>query len=110
MIRRRAAAATARPRVQPDSGSLISSFPQVTCPDRPGGPVLPPLSACGLRPQQALVVLAWSGDGSPVWGCTTMGGGRVPPRTPRVVLYHHPFKYRLNTRTARLMPAASPRR
>ena len=29
----------------------------------------------------ALAVLAWSGDGFPVWGCTTTGGVQVPPRT-----------------------------
>ena len=29
----------------------------------------------------ALAVLAWSGDGSPVWGCTTTSGVQVPPRT-----------------------------
>jgi hypothetical protein len=82
MIRHRAAAATARPCVRPDPGSPSYSFPQVTCLDRSGGPVLPPLYACGLRARPALFVLAWSGDGSPVWGCTTTGGDRVPPRTP----------------------------
>jgi len=30
-------------------GSPFSSFPQVTCLGRPGGPVLPPLFACGMR-------------------------------------------------------------
>jgi hypothetical protein len=28
-----------------------------------------------------LVVLAWTGDRSPVWGCTTTSGDQVPPRT-----------------------------
>src|SRR6185437_15895689 len=60
---RRAAAATVRPCVRPDPGSPPSSFPQVTSLDRSGGPVLPPLSACEMRARQALVVLAWSGDG-----------------------------------------------
>jgi len=68
MIRRRAAAATVRPCVRPDPGSPPSSFPQVTCLERSGGPVLPPLFACGMRAGPALAVLAWSGDGSPVRG------------------------------------------
>jgi hypothetical protein len=85
MLKRRAAATAVRPRVRPGPGSLPSSFPQVTCLDRSGGPVLPPLSACGLRTRPALAVLAWSGDGSPVWGCTTTSGVQVPPRTPKPV-------------------------
>src|SRR5271166_6276293 len=28
-----------------------------------------------------LAVLAWSGDGSPVWGCITTDRVQVPPRT-----------------------------
>jgi len=81
MIRRRAAAATVRPCVRPDPGSPPSSFPQVTRLDRSGGPVLSPLLACGMRARSALVVLAWSGDRSPIRGCTTTSGDRVPPRT-----------------------------
>jgi hypothetical protein len=80
MIRRRAAAATVRPCVRPDPGSPPSSFPQVTCLDQPGGPVLSPLSAYGMRARPVLGVLAWSGDRSPVWGCATTSGDRVPPR------------------------------
>jgi len=45
---------------------------QVTCLDRSGRPVLPPLFACEMRARPALAVLAWSGDGSPF--------GDVPPR------------------------------
>jgi len=50
MIERRAAAAAVRPCVRPDPGSPPSSFPQVTCLDRSGRPVLPPLFACEMRP------------------------------------------------------------
>ena len=85
MIKRRAAAAAVRPCVRPGPGSPPSSFPQVTCLDRSGWPVLPPLFACEMRAPQALAVLAWSGDGSPDWGCTTSTGDRVPPRTPKPV-------------------------
>ena len=83
MMKRCAAAAAVRPCVRPDPGSPLSPFPQVTCLDWLGGPVLPPLSACGMRARRALAVLVWSGDGSPVWGCTTTGGVQVPPRTHR---------------------------
>jgi hypothetical protein len=38
----------------------------------------PPLFACGMRARAVLVVLAWSGDGSPVWGCTTTSGTESP--------------------------------
>ena len=81
MIERRAAAAAVRPCVRPGPGSPSSSFPQVTCLGRSGGPVLPPLFACEMRARPALAVLAWGGDGSPVWGCTTTSGDQVPPRT-----------------------------
>ena len=81
MMKRRAAATAVRPCVRPDPGSPPSSFPQVTCLDRSGRPVLPPLFACEMRARPALAVLAWSGDGSPVWGCTTTSGDQVPPRT-----------------------------
>ena len=77
MMKRRAAAAAVRPCVRPGPGSPSSSFPQVTCLDRSGRPVLPPLFACGMRARLALAVLAWSGDGSPVWGCTTTSGVQV---------------------------------
>ena len=43
--------------------------------------MLPPLSACGLRARPALFVLAWTGDRSPIRGCTTTSGDQVPPRT-----------------------------
>ncbi len=46
-----------------------------------GRPVLPPLFACEMRARPALAVLAWSGDGSPVWGCTTTSGDQVPSDT-----------------------------
>ncbi len=36
-----------------------------------------------MRPRPALAVLAWGGDGSPVWGCITTLGDQVPPRTPK---------------------------
>jgi hypothetical protein len=78
MIERRAAATAARPCPRPGPGSPPSSFPQVTCLDRSGRPVLPPLSACEMRGRPALAVLAWSGDGSPVWGCTTTSRDQVP--------------------------------
>jgi hypothetical protein len=32
-----------------------------------------------------LVVLVWTGDRSPVWGCTTTSGDQVPPRTQKPV-------------------------
>jgi hypothetical protein len=50
MMKRRAAAAAVRPCLRPGPGSPPSSFPQVTCPDRPGRPVLPPRVACEMRP------------------------------------------------------------
>jgi len=77
MMKRRAAATAARPCARPGPGSPLSSFPQVTCLGRPGRPVLPPLFACEMRARPALAVLAWSGDGSPVWGCTTTSGDQV---------------------------------
>ena len=82
IIKRRAAAAAVRPCVRPGPGPLPSSFPQVTCLGRSGRPVLPPLFACEMRARPALAVLAWGGDGSPVWGCITTSGDQVPPRTP----------------------------
>jgi hypothetical protein len=81
MSKRRAATAAVRPCVGPGPGSPPSSFPQVTCLDRSGRPVLPPLLGCEMRTRPALAVLAWSGDGSPVRGCTTTSGDQVPPRT-----------------------------
>ena len=78
MMKRRAAAAAVRPCARPGPGSPPSWFPQVTCLDRPGRPVLPPRSACEMRARPAPAVLAWSGDGSPVWGCTTTSGDQVP--------------------------------
>ena len=81
MIKRRAAAAAVRPCVRPGPGSPPSSFPQVTCLDWPGRPVLPSLFACEMRARRALAVLAWSGDRSPVRGCTNTSGDQVPPRT-----------------------------
>jgi hypothetical protein len=48
MMKRRAAATAVRPGVRPGPGSPPSSFPQVTCLNRPGGP-LPPRVACGMR-------------------------------------------------------------
>jgi hypothetical protein len=81
MMKRRAAAAAVRPCPRPAPGSPPSPFPQVTCPGRPDGPVLPPLFACEMRARQTLAVLAWTGDRSPIRGCTTTSGDRVPPRT-----------------------------
>ena len=49
MMKRRAAATAARPCARPGPGSPPSSFPQVTCLDRSGRPVLRPLFACGMR-------------------------------------------------------------
>ena len=77
MIKRRAAAAAVRPCLRPGPGSPPSSFPQVTCLDRSGRPVLPPLFACEMRGRPALAVLAWSGDRSPIRGCTTTSGDQV---------------------------------
>ena len=81
MIKRRAAATAVRPGVRPDPGSPPSSFPQVT-----PGPVGAAGAAASFRlrnaARPALAVLAWSGDGSPVWGCTTTSRDQVPPRTP----------------------------
>ena len=38
--------------------------------------------------RRALAVLVWSGDGSPVWGCTTTSGDQVPPRTLfRIIIF-----------------------
>ena len=79
MIKRRAAATAVRPCVRPDPGSPPSSFPQVTCLDRSGSPVLPPLFACEMRARPALAVLAWSGDGSPVRGMYHHERGSSPP-------------------------------
>jgi len=81
MIKRRAAATAVRPCMRPDPGSPPSSFPQVTCLDRSGRPVLPPLFACEMRARPALAVLLWTGDRSPIRGCTTTSGDQVPPRT-----------------------------
>ena len=67
MMKRRAAAGAVRPCVRPGPGSLLSSFPQVTRLDRSDGPVLPPLFVGEMRARPALVVLAWTGDGSPIW-------------------------------------------
>jgi len=89
MIKRRAAAAAVRPCVRPDPGAPPSSFPQLTRLDRSGGPVLPPLSACEMRARPALAMLAWSGDGSPVWGCTTTSGDQVPPPTLFPIIFTH---------------------
>ena len=54
MMKRRAAAAAVRPGVRPGPGSPPSSFPQVTCLDRSGRPVLPPLFACEMRARRPL--------------------------------------------------------
>ena len=94
MIERRAAAAAVRPCVRPGPGSPSSSFPQVTCLGRSGRPVLPPLFACEMRARPALAVLAWGGDGSPVWGCTTTSGDQVPSDTSN--LHERPFTGMLN--------------
>jgi hypothetical protein len=107
MIRRRAAAAAVRPCVRPGPGSPSSSFPQVTCLDRSGRPVLPPLFACGMRARPALAVLVWSGDGSPVWGCTTTSGDRVPPRT-RILVRFPQNDQHLNTHARAAGPHGRP--
>jgi hypothetical protein len=88
MIKRRAAATAVRPCLRPDPGSPPSSFPQVTCLDRSGRPVLTPLLACEMRARPALAVLVWSGDGSPF--------GDVPPRSG--------FKSPSDTRTGAISP------
>ena len=100
IIKRRAAAAAVRPCVRPGPGPLPSSFPQVTCLGRSGRPVLPPLFACEMRARQALAVLAWGGDGSPVWGCITTSGDQVPPRTPTKPVRFPQIRHHLNTRRA----------
>jgi len=100
MVKRRAAAAAVRPCVRSGPGSPPSSFPQVTCLDRSDGPVLPPLFRLRNAAWPALAVLAWSGDGSPVWGCTTTSGDQVPPRTPKPGKFPANRQYS-NTRTGR---------
>ena|ERR1039458_6002000 len=100
MIKRCAAAAAVRPCVRPDPGSPPSSFPQVTCLDWSGRPVLPSLFAGEMRARPALAVLAWSGDGSPVWGCTTTSGDQVPPRT------HKGYRQNCRCHTDRTLPVA----
>jgi hypothetical protein len=62
-------------------GPPSSSFPQVTGSACAAGwhCRLPWAARC--RPGRPVVVSAWSGDRSPVWGCTTTGGDQVPPRT-----------------------------
>ena len=88
MMKRRAAATAVRPCARPGPGSPLSSFPQVTCLNRSGRPVLPPLFACQMRARPALALLPWSGDGSPVWGCTTTSGDQVSPRTLfRIIIF-----------------------
>jgi hypothetical protein len=77
MIRRRAAAATVRPCVRPDPGSPPSSFPQVTRLDRSAGPVLTPPVRLRIAGPACPFVLAWTGDRSPVRGCTTTSGDQV---------------------------------
>jgi hypothetical protein len=82
MMKRSEAAAAVRPGpAAPFPADHPRHFPQFTCLGQLGWPVLPPLFVCGLRARPALAVLAWSGDGSPVWGCTTTSGDQVPPRT-----------------------------
>ena len=63
-------------------------------------PTAPPLLARGMPARTALGVLAWSGDGSPVWGCTTTSGDQVPPRTL--------FRKLLSTGIYRCDPASIP--
>jgi hypothetical protein len=79
MIRRRAAAATVRPCVRPDPGSPLSSFPQVTCADWWGWAGAAASFRLRIAGPARPFVLAWSGDRSPVRGCITTGGDRVPP-------------------------------
>jgi hypothetical protein len=38
-------------------------------------------SLAGCPPGRPFVVLAWTGDGPPIWWCTTRMGVQVPPRT-----------------------------
>src|SRR3984885_12841495 len=85
LLNRGVAAAAVRPCVRPGPRSPPPSFPQVTCLVRSDRPVLASLFVCGMRGRPALTVLAWSGDGSPVRGCTTTSGDRVPSDT----LTHH---------------------
>ena len=78
MMERRGAAAAVRP--WPAARSRLTAL-VVSAGHMPGPvrrPVLPPLFACGMRARPALAVLAWGGDGSPVWGCTTTSGDQVP--------------------------------
>ena len=95
-IKRSDAAAAVRPGPAAPFRLTALAIPQFTRLDRSGGPVLPPLFACEMRARQALVVLAWTGDRSPVWGCTTTIGDQVPPRTrilvrflPNYALFEH---------------------
>jgi len=61
MMKRRTAAVTCPALRAARSRLTSSSFPQVTCLDRPGRPVPPPRVACEMRARSALAVLAWSG-------------------------------------------------
>ena len=61
------------------------SFPQVTRSDCAAGWHCPLALPTKGRPARPVVVLAWAGDRSPVWGCTTTGVDRVPPRTHTIL-------------------------
>src|ERR1035438_4216954 len=103
MIKRCAAAAAVRPWVRPGPGSPPSSFLQVTCLDRSGRPVLPPLFGCEMRARPALAVLAWCGDGSPVWGCTTTSRDQV---SDTLNPHERPFAGMLGRHPRRRLPLA----
>jgi hypothetical protein len=74
----RDAAAAVRSWHGAPSRLLPSSFPQVTGPGLRSRVALPPLLADEMPARQGSVVLAWAGDRSPIRGCTTTGGDRVP--------------------------------
>ena len=59
-------------------------------------------------PAGGLVVLTWTGDRSPVWGCTTTIGVQVPPRpeTPPSESDSHPAGSRAAVMTRRFWAAA----
>jgi hypothetical protein len=81
MIKRSEAAAAVRPG--PAAPSRLTAL-AISAGQTPG-PARRPGAAASFRLRIAgpagPFVLAWSGDGSPVRGCTTTSGDRVPPRT-----------------------------
>ena len=77
MMERRGADAAVRSCLQLDSrltALVVSAGQALGLVMRPGGAAA---FACGMPARPALAVLAWTGDRSPVWGCTTTSGDQV---------------------------------